>query len=119
MEGVVAMDAVNIVFGVSYVAMGLLLIIICIPLLRGAIGPNPWYGVRLPKSFASPEVWYEVNRYGAKQVILWSLPILLLGIICFFVPLKQNQTLAMLLAIAPLVLLVVPAVKIFRFLKSL
>ena len=47
------------------VATGPLLIaLICLPLMLGAIEPNPLYGVRTAASLASEEAWYRANRAG-------------------------------------------------------
>ncbi len=47
---------------------------------------NQWYGFRIEKAFVSKENWYAINKYGAKQLILWSVLLILVGIIFLFVP---------------------------------
>ncbi len=47
---------------------------------------NHWYGFRIRKAFASKENWYAINHYGAKQLILGSIVLILTGIIFLFVP---------------------------------
>ena len=54
-----------------YLAGGSLLVILALPLLKERVRPNVFYGFRFPKSFRSPEIWYAVNKYGAKR-LLWS-----------------------------------------------
>ncbi len=53
------------------VAVALVTIGLCVPLYRGQIGMNRWYGIRLPWAFESEAMWFEVNRIGAR-----------LGIVC-------------------------------------
>lgn len=65
---------------------GVIFIVISIPLLRGKIPMNQWYGFRIEKAFVSKENWYAINKYGAKQLILWSVLLILVGIIFLFVP---------------------------------
>jgi uncharacterized membrane protein len=39
---------------------------VSIPLIRGRIAMNNYYGVRFPAAFASDEAWYRINRHGGK-----------------------------------------------------
>lgn len=41
---------------------------------------NKIYGIRIPIAFESDENWYMVNRYGGKALLVWSAPVLLIGI---------------------------------------
>ena len=50
----------------SYFVTGIVFILVSIPLLFNRIGPNWFYGVRIPKAYESTEMWYKVNRLGAK-----------------------------------------------------
>lgn len=49
-----------------------LFILMAIPLFLRKIPPNPYYGVRLAKSFKSAHNWYEINAYYAKHWLIWS-----------------------------------------------
>ncbi len=75
--------------------LGIVFITISIPLLRGKIQRNRWYGVRIPKSYVSEDNWQKINRYGAKAMILWSIPVLVIGLamLCaaFFVETQQKD----------------------------
>lgn len=53
-----------------YVIFGLLLIGLSVPLLLGKIPPNGWYGFRVPSTLYNPDVWYKVNRYAARWMLL-------------------------------------------------
>ena len=53
-----------------YVVFGLLLIGLSIPLLLDKIPPNGWYGFRVPSTLYNPDVWYKVNRYAARWMLL-------------------------------------------------
>lgn len=50
---------------VTYVGAGLLLALLSVPLIQKRIGPNNWYGVRIPQTLNNPEVWYDVNAFVA------------------------------------------------------
>jgi hypothetical protein len=52
---------------------GLLLAVISVPLILQKIGPNPWYGFRVKKTLANPAVWYPVNAYAARRLLVVGL----------------------------------------------
>jgi len=62
----------NPVVIVHFVA-ALLAIAAALPLMRGAVKMNPWYGVRIPAAFESEERWFDLNRYGGRLLFLWGL----------------------------------------------
>ncbi len=77
---------------------GILFIGISIPLLRGKIPMNQAYGFRIQKAFASNDNWYAINKYGAKQLLIWSSIVVAAGIILLFVPIPP------ILRVIPLIL---------------
>ena len=93
-------------------------ILISIPLLKRMIPMNRWYGARFKKSFESEENWYRINAYSAKQLILWSVPLLIIGIVTLFLPLAGNRGLTNTLACASL-LIIVPFLNSYRYAKRL
>ncbi|WP_163574411.1 SdpI family protein [Halomonas faecis] len=79
---------------------------------------NGIYGVRTKYSYHCDEAWYEINAYGGKQFIFWSMILALVGVVAFFVELEDHPALTMLFAFAPLVL-IVPAVMSWHYGKKL
>ena len=72
--------------GLIFSAAGVLFIALGIPLLRGWVRPNFWYGCRTEKTLSDEKVWYAVNRVtgrdlaaGGIALIAGSLALLLLG----------------------------------------
>jgi uncharacterized membrane protein len=63
-----------------YLVAGSLLAALSLPLLRGKIGRNWFYGFRLPKTFKSNAIWYAANKYAAKR-LLWAAIAFVLGAI--------------------------------------
>jgi hypothetical protein len=53
---------------VLYVAAGLLLIGLTVPLIRRKVRPNAWYGFRARQTLADPAVWYAANAYAGKRL---------------------------------------------------
>ena len=56
-----------------YAFLGLLLIGLSIPLLRRKVPPNRWYGFRTPLTLETPDVWYAVNAWAARWLIIAGL----------------------------------------------
>src|SRR5262245_10722907 len=82
------MDAVAITIGISWTLAGLLCIGLSIPLIRGKVSRNAFYGVRFPESYQSDEAWFAINRFGGKRLALWSIPLIVVGVVSFFLPLR-------------------------------
>ncbi len=112
------METSSIILGLSNIIVSCLIIGVSIPLVMGKIPMNQIYGIRFKKSFESKENWYKINSYGGKQLITWSLPLFLIGIITFFLPTKENTILSTLIACAPLIVLI-PAFKSYNYSKKL
>lgn len=112
----------NTIFGVIYISIGIVLILISIPLVKKKVPMNRFYGFRISKSFVSDENWYQINHYGGKQFIQWSIPLILIGILYFIFPIQELQDIRLnvLLAIAPIPICIVAAVaKTLVFSKQL
>jgi hypothetical protein len=108
----------TIISGLSNIIVGFVTIALCIPLLKDKIAMNRWYGIRLKQSFESSENWYRINRYGAQRMILWSVIIVIIGILTLFVPINSKEIRQILISCA-LVLLVIPTVESWLFAKKL
>jgi hypothetical protein len=111
----IPMDAVAITVGLGWTIAGLLSLGLAIPLVRGQIGRNALYGVRFPESFRSDEAWFAINRYGGQRMMIWSIPIIATGILCFFLPLQARPGLALVLAFTPLLFVLFPVWDSWRF----
>jgi hypothetical protein len=55
----------DLIFGVA----GVLLIALGIPLALGKVGPNPWYGFRLPATLKHRDIWYAVNAQAGRDLV--------------------------------------------------
>jgi hypothetical protein len=102
----------NIILGLTNIAVALVLIGVSIPLVMNKIKMNSFYGVRIPKAFLSEENWYKINAYGGKQLIIWSIPVIISGIVSFFIPLNEEnkEILPLVLGAGPIVLCLAIAV---------
>lgn len=112
----------NIIFGLMNIAGALLIMGISIPLVKHKIKMNHFYGIRIKKSFESENNWYKINEYGGKQFIIWSIPMIFTGFICFFVRIDDSNKdiLAFVLGVFPITLCIaVAVVKIYAYAKNL
>lgn len=76
----------KLVILILYIAGGLLLALLSLPLLRDKIRPNPWYGFRVPKTLNDPEVWYPANRHIAKRQLVAGISLALTAAILYLLP---------------------------------
>ncbi|HEV7299779.1 MAG TPA: SdpI family protein [Tepidisphaeraceae bacterium] len=112
------MDPIAITIGISWTVVGLLCIALAIPLVRGHVGRNAFYGVRFPQSFQSDDAWVAINRFGGKRLVVWSIPLMLIGLVAFFLPLQSNTSLTLLFGFAPLIFVLMPVFEAWRFAKQ-
>jgi hypothetical protein len=112
------MTSLNVVIGSSHIFLALVTALLSIPLIRGEMPMNRWYGIRFKKSIESDENWYRINKYGGRQLIIWSAVLAFLGIVTIFLPIDKGSLLCFPAALAPLILLV-PAVISYRYAQKL
>jgi len=112
------MDTVAITVGTGWTVAGLLGLGLAIPLIRGRVRRNRLYGVRFPQSFRSEEAWFAINRYGGKRLALWSVPLILVGLASFFLPLQSHPRLTWVLGFGPLVFILIPILQTWRFART-
>ncbi len=108
------MAPVSMIIGVSNLFSALLCGGLAIPLLRGKVKMNTWYGVRFKKCYESDAHWYDINRYGARRMLFWSGVVLLGGLAAFFLPLEEHDGLTLALALTPLVY-VIACLETYRY----
>ena len=74
---------------VLFIVGGIFLMIVAIPMIRGKVKPNGWYGFRMPVTQKSEEIWYPANAYAGKGLVIVGLIVILKAI---FIPLFFNLT---------------------------
>ena len=112
------MDVTNIIFGIMHIFTALIIIGISIPLVKGEISMNKFYGIRFKKSYDSDESWYKINKYGGQQLIKWSIPLGLFGIVSFFLPIEKSPVLYLTSLCVPLII-IVPVVTSYLYARKL
>ena len=103
--------APDTLLGLSHILIAFIIFLLSIPLAKGKVSRNYLYGIRTSKALESDENWYKINKYGARQLMIWSIPLALIGLAVIFIPIK-NDFLYTLSICAPL-LYIIPAVKCY------
>jgi len=80
--------------GVLYIGLG-------IPLLRGRIPPNRYYGARTRKALSDERIWYAVNRVTGRDLIIGGVAVVVAaaGIHLFGQSLAPTHAAAILLTV--------------------
>jgi uncharacterized membrane protein len=71
---------------VLYLIVGTLFIGLSIPLIRGRIAPNSWYGFRVKRTLENPAVWYPVNRFAASHLFGLGIAMMTVAIVLYALP---------------------------------
>ena len=58
-----------IVLSLEFGLIGALFIALGIPLKRGKVPPNIWYGFRTRNTLSNKEIWYSVNRATGEDMV--------------------------------------------------
>ncbi len=103
----------------TYSGSGLLMAVISIPMIQRLVPPNPFYGFRVRKAFSSPEIWYEINAYSGKRLLVVGLVSALLAALLYMVPGLGLDIYALTLAVVVAIGLIVVLVQSFGYLRQL
>jgi uncharacterized membrane protein len=79
------METMTFGFLFLFVAVGLLIVGLSVPLLRRRVKPNRWYGFRTPKTMSSERIWYEANAYAGKMFLRAGTVFIAAAIVLYFV----------------------------------
>ena len=91
---------------------GVVLFGLAIPLIQRRIPPNSIYGIRTKASFASESDWYRINSIGGRHLAVSGLLILIVGAVGFFLPMSVFRYYSTAAAIATLLGVFVPCVRL-------
>jgi hypothetical protein len=57
----------------AYALVGLVLTGLSVPLVLGKVPPNTWYGFRTRLTLQDPEIWYPVNAWASRRLLVIGL----------------------------------------------
>lgn len=103
---------------IVFTVNGLLLAGLSVPLILRKIGPNGLYGFRVKKTLEDPAVWYPVNAYAARRLLVVGLAISVSANVLFFVPGIDVVRYALGIAGIALLGLLVAILQSFLYLRS-
>ncbi len=104
---------------VLYVAAGVLLAILSIPMMLRRLPPNALYGFRVRQTLADPDLWYKLNEHAGKRLFVSGLAIAVGAIIFYLVPGLSLDAYALACLGVTLVFLVIGMGQSFLYLRSL
>ena len=87
-----------------FAGVGLLYIALGIPLFRGQVKPNAWYGYRTTKTMSDQKVWYAVNRIAGRDMIAAGTAVLISSLVVFLLRSRMNSDFAATVLLAVLIL---------------
>jgi uncharacterized membrane protein len=61
--------------------VGLLLALLAIPMLLRRVPPNPFYGLRVPSTYADEWVWYEANALAGRDMVALGVLLFVLALV--------------------------------------
>jgi len=73
-----------------FAAVGFLFIALGIPLFRGQVKPNDWYGCRTTRTMSNERIWYVVNRVTGRDMIAAGIAVLIGSFVVFLLR-SQNE----------------------------
>ncbi len=71
---------------IVYVVNGLIMVGLAVPLIQRRVGPNRWYGFRVPATLADPDVWFAANSYSGRLLLRLGVIVALTAIGLALVP---------------------------------
>jgi SdpI/YfhL protein family len=108
-----------VVLLITFEISGILLAALSVPLIIGRIPPNGLYGFRVRKTLQHPEIWYPVNAFAGKRLLVASLGNVLAAVILFFVPNLGLEPYAYAVLILWVVGFTIAIVSTLRYMNSL
>src|SRR5690348_4793778 len=100
---------------ITILLTGLLIFLMCLPLIRRKVPMNDSYGIRIAAAFESEERWYDINAYGGRQLAVGSVFIIVAGVIGFFIAPEHKVTYAFGSVAVAVLSVLIPVVQIFRW----
>lgn len=90
-----------------FTIVGLIYIGLGIPLLRGRVPPNSFYGCRTTKTLSNKEIWYAVNRVTGRDLVIGGVAVIFTAFAVFIFGRSIHPPYAAAILLAVLVLAVV------------
>jgi hypothetical protein len=115
------MENITLGFMIMFVALGLLMVGLAVPMIRGWVKPNLWYGFRTAKTLSNEEIWYKANAYSGQWMLVIGLILAAASVVLYLIPSIRVDlvTYNIIILIVTMVGLVVMVYQSFRYLQTL
>jgi hypothetical protein len=101
-----------------YLASGVVLALVAIPLMFCRIPPNPLYGFRVRQTLNNRALWYLVNCYSGRQMYYAAIGIILSSVLFSLVPDLSVDAYAILCLVFSLLLLTWAMTRSMHYLRK-
>jgi hypothetical protein len=71
---------------ILYVVIGLLMVVLALPLIKGKVKPNGLYGFRVPQTLSDPDVWYAVNAHFGRRLVVTGIATTVAALLLYRLP---------------------------------
>lgn len=107
-----------LIFVIVFILIGLLMVALSIPLIRGKVPPNVWYGFRIRLTLENPDIWYPANAYAGRLLIA-GVATSVAALLCALIPGISVDSYSILVSVLMLGILLLLLVFSIRYAKSL
>lgn len=102
---------------IVYVATGLLLAVLAVPLIKRKVPPNIWYGFRVQATLENEAVWYPANEYTGWWLLGIGLMTVVVAVVAYFTTNANVGVYASIVGGAVVGSLTVAVLKSFQYLR--
>jgi len=102
-----------------YIAVGLAITGVAVPMARRRVRPNYLYGFRTPRTLRDPRIWYDANEYCGRMLVRAGIVTAASAILLLPVALVSEQAYALSCLAVTLASNIVAIVASFRHLRTL
>lgn len=104
---------------IMFVVMGLALAAISVPMAQRKIKPNLYYGIRVRKTLENPVIWYTVNEYAGKRLLIAGLLIAITAAVIYRIPGMTFELYSITCLLVFVLVQTIALIQSFRYLKNL
>lgn len=104
---------------VMFLISGMILVALSIPMIMGKVAPNAIYGFRVPDTMNNPKIWYAVNAYSGKWLLITGLIFMAICILAFKIPGISVDTYSLICMVGFFVPMTIGFIKSWKYMKYL
>lgn len=78
-------------FLAMFIGVGVLMIGLAIPLIRGRVAPNLLYGLRIRATLEDEAIWYPANRHAGRGLVGCGVTVIVGSLALYLVPWPEGM----------------------------